>query len=120
MIPSHATAFSNPDNADIVLEAIEAQLAPVPLDRLKQVVARLMIHFPLVGEHHHRFFNYYLACLKPYPEDLLCAAYQHVLRHHSAGGTPKIADFLAFMDPEMNHRLHQLKKHQLAQAEQTA
>jgi len=84
---------------------IEAQLAAVSEERLQQIISRLMLHFPLsnAGNRHH-ISNDYFEMLFEYPEDLLCAAYQHVLKHHKCDFLPRIADLVAFMEPEMMRR----------------
>lgn len=85
------------------LVEIEARLRPVSQERLSQIVSRLMLHF-CSGDKNHRVFSDYCAMLAEFPEDLLCAAYQHVLKHHKYNNLPKIADLIAVIDPELTHR----------------
>lgn len=90
------------------LHEIETRLAPVSTERLRQIISRLMLHFPCPpGDKQHRLFAEYSDTLKDFPEDLVCAAYQHVLKHHQLSTLPRIADLLAFMEPEMSHRRRQ-------------
>jgi len=111
---------------ELAIHEIEAQLAPVPEERLKQVISRLMLHFPCpISEKQHRVFADYSDMLREFPEDLLCAAYQHVLKHHKYYTLPKIADIIAFMEPEINHRRTKHRKltillQQTTEAEVTA
>ena len=87
------------------LYEIEAQLSSVPLTGLKQIISRLMLHFPCpAGEKQERICNDYTEMLCDFPEDLLCAAYQHILKHHKYHTLPKIADLLTFMEPELGRR----------------
>ena len=98
------------------LEEIDAQLLPATMERIKQIITRLMMHFPApAGELKQSIFSDYAAMLQGYPEDLLCAAYQHVMKHHKYNSLPKIADLLSFMEPEMNQRRATRKKLEILQ-----
>ena len=90
---------------EAAIEEIDAQLAPAPAERIEQIVMRLMLHFPTPsGTDKHRLCTDYADMLQDFPEDMLCAAYQHVLKHHKYHTLPKIADLLAFMEPEITRR----------------
>lgn len=79
-------------------------LTPIGEERLSQLVTRLLLHFrPPEGEKQQRIFARYMQALKDYPEDLLCAAYRHMLSHHS-GRLPSIRELTEFMDPAMQYR----------------
>jgi len=83
----------------------DATLAPAPIERIRQIVARLILHFSnLETDQEQNICTDYIAMLQEYPEDLLCAAHQNVLRHHKGNSLPRIADFLTFMEPEMSRR----------------
>jgi len=87
------------------IEEIENQLVPASQDRVEQIVLRLMLHFPSFPEEHKtRLCGDYTSMLQNFPEDMLCAAYQYVLKHHQSNALPRIADFLAFMEPEVERR----------------
>ena len=87
------------------IEEIDMQLAAAPLECIKQIVARLMLHFPGdPNQKHNSIGADYTLMLQGYPEDLLCAAYQNVLKHHKQNSLPKIADLLNFMEPEIGRR----------------
>lgn len=84
---------------------VEALLAPVKSERAVQIISRLMLHFPCTeGQKESRVRSDYAMMLSECPEDLLCAAYQHILKHHKYNTLPKIADFQAFIEPELNYR----------------
>lgn len=92
--PPRATAMQ-------ALRDIELRLEPIPQERLQQILARFFLHYGLSGEH---IFLHYQQALQPYPEDLLCAAYHWILRHHAPAPAPAPADFLSFMQPAFLHR----------------
>jgi len=101
----HDDAVTTPSIRPQVEQAIDecdAQLTPVPAERLKQVMARLMLHFGYDGAKARTLCADYSGMLQHYPEDLLCAAYLHVLKHYSA--LPPASEFIAFMEPEMRYR----------------
>ncbi len=79
-------------------------LEPINIASLKQIVARLMIHFTReTRTEPEKIRSYYIEKLKEYPEDLVCASYFHVLARCS-GAMPKLADFLDFITPAYQHR----------------
>lgn len=82
------------------LSDLDRQLAPIAAERLAQIAMRLMFHYPKMTAETYR---HYLLQLKYYPEDLVCAAYQHALRH-GGQNVPQSADMILFMQPEMNYR----------------
>jgi uncharacterized protein YdaU (DUF1376 family) len=80
-------------------------LAPASMERIKQIITRLMLHFPVAyGQDKAEVTNDYVQMLREYPEDLLCAAYAHILGHHKYNSLPKLADIIGFMEPEISMR----------------
>ena len=87
---------------DQALDEINELLIPASYERINQIISRLLLHFPSsIALHPSRIKADYIAMLQPFPEDLICASYQHVLMHHESPCLPKIADLLIFMEPEM-------------------
>ncbi len=85
---------------------VEAQLTPASTERLQQILGRLMLHYASA-----RDMSDYIKLLSLYPEDLLCAAYQHILRHRTQPTMPGACELVAFMEPELARRkacLHKL------------
>lgn len=81
----------------------EIKLTPVPMDRLRQIIARLFMHYRCDENGERAIKQRYMNVLKHYPEDLLCAAYIHVVKH--SGVMPEPCDLIAFMEPEMQYRM---------------
>ena len=107
----HRASPSLRPQVEAALVEMEAQLTPATPLRIYQIVQRLMLHFSCAaGERKESVCADYAAMLADYPEDLLCAAYQHILKHHKYNSLPKIADLLAFMEPEMAYRRTQRRK----------
>lgn len=89
---------------ECALDEAEAQLTPAPSDIIEQLVSRLMMHFPCKESQREQVFSDYVHALSHIPEDILCAAYQHILSHHKYHTLPKVADFITFADPEIAQR----------------
>jgi hypothetical protein len=82
-------------------------LSAIPQDRLDQIMARLQLHFPKLS-------GTIEDALGDYPEDLVCAAYRHLLTHHRSPVPPGVSDFIAFMEPEMTaRRRNALRKYEV-------
>jgi hypothetical protein len=98
---------------------LEAQLTPAPRGRVAQIVARLMVHYPR-HEDSSRLYSAYVEALSNYPEDLLCAAYRHVLAHHAGPAMPPLEALVAFMEPAMAQRKAAWRALAMQQAEAEA
>lgn len=93
------------------LAEAEGLIIPILPERLHQLLTRLFMHFPLLQpEMQQCLMINYIQTLKEYPEDLLCAAYHHVSRHHEHQTIPKLADIVAFIEPEFVFRHEQKRK----------
>ena len=99
-VPLTTLDFSSPEHLEPLLQEAEAQLQPVTSDRLAQILRRLMLHFSCPETQ----IDEYSQALKHFPEDLLCAAYQHTLLHHVHPAMPSVGSLIGFMEPEMTHR----------------
>jgi len=107
----HRVSPSLRPQVEAAIAEMEAQLTPASAERIHQIVHRLILHFSCVaGERKESVCEDYTAMLASYPEDLLWSAYQHVLKHHKYNSLPKIADLLAFIEPEMAYRRTQRRK----------
>lgn len=88
------------------LHEIGEKLTPIAPARLRQLLSRMTLHYPLPpGERPHRLVEAYAAALAHYPEDLLCAAYCHLLHFHPPGIMPCVGDIEAVIGAEYSHRL---------------
>lgn len=97
----------------LAYDEMKYRLQPVDHARIKQIISRLFMHFPpppnislpsLMLE--------YCEALQSYPEDLLCAAYQHVVMHYKHPSLPRAEQLVAIMEPELIYRramLHRLE-----------
>jgi len=84
------------------LATVEARLQPISKEYLRQILARFFLHYGKDIRPHE--FAYYQHALQRYPEDLVCAGYQYLLRHHFSPKAPLADDFVAFIQPEFLHR----------------
>ena len=87
-----------------------AGLTPVSIERLRQIVGRLMLHFNSANDELANITSTYINVLKEYPEDLICAAYQHILMNYKLTAMPGVVEFVDFMEPERIRRQHVLEK----------
>lgn len=71
---------------------------------LHQIFTRLCFHYGLDIEGSDTKRNYFIASLMSYPDDLVCAAYHHLLKHPSPQHFPTPEDFILFMQPEFHRR----------------
>jgi hypothetical protein len=96
---------------ELAKQEVDNRLSPIAPERLSQIVSRLMLHFSTTPEKKWQYvYADYCDMLKGFPEDLLCAAYQHVLKHHKSNSLPRIADLVSIIDPEVLHRRTQRHK----------
>jgi hypothetical protein len=86
------------------------KLTTISTERLTQIVSRLLFHFPVEGKEAQKLiFSNFMDKLSHYPEDLVCAAYQHILSHRATYTVPSPEDFITIMEPELQYRqLHLL------------
>ena len=71
---------------------------------LETMFARLCFHAGATPEQFSRRRIRFIESLSPYPDDLLCAAYQHLLHHTRVGQMPGVDAFIEFMAPEFARR----------------
>ncbi len=73
---------------------------------LDQLFSRLCFHAGATPEQFSHRRERFIRSLASYPEDLLCAAYQHILHHLPASRLPTEEEFIEFMTPEFTRRQH--------------
>ena len=71
---------------------------------LHQIFSRLCFHYGLDVDSALPVREHFIASLQHYPEDLLCAAYHHELRHTEGVSFPAPESFIEFMQPEFFRR----------------
>lgn len=71
-------------------------------DLLHRIYSRLCFHCAVVPERYAPQRMKFIETLLPYPEDLICAAYHHLIRHRCV--MPTHQDFIDFMEPEFTRR----------------
>lgn len=71
---------------------------------LDQMYSRLCFHCGAASERHTHKRARFVASLISYPDDLLCAAYQHISHHLLPSRVPTEAEFIEFMTPEFERR----------------
>lgn len=82
------------------------EAAPIELCFLERLLKRLFLHYRIPQEASARIHSQYREALQHYPEDLICAAYQHIVQNHALTTLPKPEAFLAFMQPEYQRRAY--------------
>ncbi|MDX1974439.1 MAG: hypothetical protein SFT92_02060 [Rickettsiales bacterium] len=102
---AYTVSLSLRGQIETAVEESDAMIQAASESFVQQIVQRLMTHFPPSSrEAEQRLTEDYIQMLRDYPEDLLAAAYHHVLKHHKYNNLPKIADLTIVMEPEMMHR----------------
>lgn len=71
---------------------------------LMQIFSRLCFHYGAHPDMYQARRKSFVARLEHYPEDLICACYQHLLRHQAPAQLPNVDDFIAFIMPEYERR----------------
>ncbi len=71
---------------------------------LDHIYSRLCFHCGVSPERYNHKRARFIAALGTYPDDLLCAAYQHISRHLCPARVPTEAEFISFMTPEFERR----------------
>lgn len=71
---------------------------------LKQIFGRLCFHTGFDAEAREEDCQRFVNTLAPYPEDLICAAYHHLMRHPEETHLHMENDFIDFMAPEYARR----------------
>jgi hypothetical protein len=99
------SSVGTPEQLHRAIDHAQAALRPMDAERLRSLVTRLTLHYG--GDLRARELGFYMNTLRHYPEDLLCAAYYHLVRS-SGNQRPTTAMFSAFMQPEYARREAQL------------
>ncbi|MDX2074494.1 MAG: hypothetical protein SFX19_09070 [Alphaproteobacteria bacterium] len=73
---------------------------------LDHIYSRLCLHCGVEAERYNHKRKRFIAALGSYPDDLLCAAYQHISHHLSPARMASEQDFIAFMEPAFRLRQH--------------
>ncbi len=79
---------------------LESQLCPVSSDILHGICAHIARRF----NYTHEDWNGAFKLLSSYPEDLVCAAYHHILRLHWPNCNALLASMIELMEPEFHYR----------------
>lgn len=74
---------------------------------LKQIFCRLCFHTGFDPKAREGECRRFVEALAPYPEDLICAAYHHLMRHPEETHLHMECDFIDFMAPEYARRTQQ-------------